>query len=58
MEEAIKSLTVDVVEELLKSIKVLKNAHLIPEDGDPTHCEEALDNIFEYVDNMDVANGK
>ncbi|KAK6634090.1 hypothetical protein RUM44_004698 [Polyplax serrata] len=56
VEEAIKSVTIDVVEELLKSIKVLKEANSIPEDGDTTQCEEALDNIFDYVDNLDVAN--
>lgn len=51
-------MTVDVIEELLKSIRIVQRANELSEDSDPAECEAALDHIFEFVDNLDVANGK
>lgn len=58
MEEALKFMTVDVIEELLKSIQIVQRANELSEDSDPAECEAALDHIFEFVDSLDVANGK
>ncbi|GLH13986.1 Uncharacterized protein GBIM_18445 [Gryllus bimaculatus] len=56
LENTLKSLTVDVVEELLKAIEVLKEAGTLELQDDPTNCENALETISDYVDNMDTAN--
>lgn len=58
LEEALKFMTVDVIEELLKNIQIVQRANELSEDSDPTECESALDHIFEFVDSLDVANGK
>lgn len=50
-------MTGDIVNELLKNIKIVQKANELSEDDSPTECEEALDHLFEYVDNLDVANG-
>lgn len=58
LENALKSMTLDIVEELLKHIKILQSANLIEGSVDSTKFEDALDSILDYVDNIDVANGK
>ncbi|EEB15449.1 Hsp70-binding protein, putative [Pediculus humanus corporis] len=56
LENALKSMTLDIVEELLKHIKILQSANLIEGSVDSTKFEDALDSILDYVDNIDVAN--
>ncbi|XP_046980231.1 hsp70-binding protein 1 isoform X1 [Schistocerca americana] len=56
LEAALKSLTFDVIEELLKAINILKNAGTLELEDDPSACEAALDTITQHVDNMDTAN--
>lgn len=57
MEKTLKSMTVDVIEILLSAIDVLKTAGNLELDDDPTESEEALEQIANYVDNIDTANG-
>ncbi|XP_067015204.1 hsp70-binding protein 1 [Anabrus simplex] len=56
LENALKHLTVDVIEMLLKSIEVLKKAGTLELQDDPTECERALEVIADWVDNLDTAN--
>lgn len=57
LEESLKSMTVDVINVLLKAIDVLKTAGNLELEDDPTESEEALQEIANYVDSMDIANG-
>ena len=57
LEESLKSMTVDVINVLLKAIDVLKTAGNLELEDDPTESEEALQEIATYVDSMDTANG-
>lgn len=57
MEKTLKSMTVDVIEILLRAIDVLKTAGNLELEDDPTESEEALEQIASYVDNIDTANG-
>jgi hypothetical protein len=50
-------MTVDVIAILLKSVDVLKTAGNLELEDDPTENEEALEQISNYVDNIDIANG-
>jgi hypothetical protein len=50
-------MTVDVINMLLKAIDVLKTAGNLELEDDPTESEEALQQIANYVDNIDIANG-
>jgi len=56
LEESLKSMTVDVINVLLKAICVLKTAGNLELEDDPTESEEALQEIATYVDSMDIAN--
>ncbi|KAL0280833.1 UNVERIFIED_CONTAM: hypothetical protein PYX00_002009 [Menopon gallinae] len=57
LEAALKSLTVDIIGELMKCIEILQMAKDVSEDSeDSAECEAALDHIFDFVDNIDVAN--
>lgn len=56
LEESLKSMTVDVINMLLKAIDVLKTAGNLELEDDPTESEEALQQIANYVDNIDIAN--
>lgn len=58
MEDALKSLTVDVIEILLKAIRKLRTAANISVDSDITEYLEAFDSILDYVDRIDTAIGK
>lgn len=57
LEEALKSMSVDVIEILQKQIKILQNAGDVGLQDDITEYEDAFETILEYVDNIDVANG-
>jgi len=51
-------MTVDIAEELTKAIQVLKSVNNVNEKDDPSEIEDAFDIISNYVDHIDVANGK
>lgn len=53
LEEALKSMTIDVVEELNKAMKTLISGNS-SEDGQVN----ALEVVTSYVANIDTANGK
>lgn len=57
MEKTLKAITVDVIEVLLRAVDVLKTAGNLELEDDPTECEEALEQIANYVDSIDTANG-
>lgn len=61
MEEALKSLTIDVAEVLQKSIKILSDSERIQSiqlgQELPDDVDVAFANILELVDNIDTANG-
>lgn len=58
LEEALKSLSVDVVQILQDQIKVMQNADNLAADADIANYSKALDTILEYVGDIDIANGK
>ena len=49
-------MTVNVIEELEKCIKILKNVVDLRSSDDPSQCEAALETISDFADNTDVAN--
>lgn len=49
-------MSVNVIEELQKSIKILSNANELRSEDDPAEYDGALEVIADYVDNMDIAN--
>lgn len=56
LSEALASMTVNVIEELDKAVKTLKNVIDLRPDDDPSEYEAALETISEYSDSADVAN--
>lgn len=57
LEEALKSMTVDVAKELSDAINILKTLqNPESEQLDEQEYEEALDKIADFVDNIDAAN--
>jgi hypothetical protein len=50
-------MSVNVIEEISKGIKVLEGAGKITVRDSPEEFERALDTITNYVDNMDISNG-
>ncbi|KAJ8956278.1 hypothetical protein NQ318_015014, partial [Aromia moschata] len=56
LEEALKSLTIDVVQLLQKQIRILKKVEQVTARDDVSEYLKALDMILEYVDNIDFAN--
>lgn len=56
LENAIQSLTIDVVEVILKQIKILEKVDSINEDQDTAEYVAALDLIADYICDIDTAN--
>ncbi|CAG9834252.1 unnamed protein product [Diabrotica balteata] len=56
LEEALKSMTVDVVEILQRQIVLLKGVESLNTSEGNTKYLEAIETILEYVDNIDIAN--
>lgn len=56
LEDALKSLTVDVVELLQKQIRILQKVEQVKPEDDISEFEEAIETILEYVDQIDTAN--
>ncbi|XP_074039621.1 hsp70-binding protein 1 isoform X2 [Leptinotarsa decemlineata] len=56
LENALKSMTIDVVEVLQKQIQTLRKIENLKPGDDTTEFVEAIDTILEYVDNIDIAN--
>lgn len=58
LEEALKSMTVDLIEVLTKALNKLKTVKDLKPEDDPEELEEALETISDTVDNIDLANGE
>ncbi|KAK9874295.1 hypothetical protein WA026_002648 [Henosepilachna vigintioctopunctata] len=56
LEDALKSMTINVVEVLQEQIKKLIKVDTIKEADDVTEYLEALETILDYIDNIDIAN--
>ncbi|KAG5892773.1 hypothetical protein JTB14_007988 [Gonioctena quinquepunctata] len=56
LENALKSMTIDVVEVLQKQIESLRKVEKWEPGADITEFVEAIETILEYVDNIDIAN--
>ncbi|KAJ8916484.1 hypothetical protein NQ315_000126 [Exocentrus adspersus] len=56
LEAALKSLTVDVVQELQKQIQILQRVEQAKPEDEVKEFEQALETILEYVDQIDTAN--
>lgn len=56
LEEALKAMTIDVVEVLQEQIKKLQDVSTLKADDDPSDFLNALDTILDHVDNIDIAN--
>lgn len=56
LEEALKSMTIDVIEVLQKQIKTLQKVDQIKVDDDVAEYVEALETILDYIDHIDIAN--
>ncbi|KAF7275183.1 hypothetical protein GWI33_012106, partial [Rhynchophorus ferrugineus] len=55
LEEAIKSMSVDVIQVLQKQIEILKNVNEIKSDDDISEYESAINIILDHIDNIDIA---
>lgn len=51
-------MTVDVIEVLQSQIKILQDVKDLKADSDVSEKTQAFDVILEYVDHIDIANGK
>jgi hsp70-interacting protein len=58
LEDALKGMSVDIVEELSKALRTLNPERILGPEEDAEEMEEALDGIIDFVDSMDTANGK
>ncbi|KAF7988293.1 hypothetical protein HCN44_009938 [Aphidius gifuensis] len=56
LNDALNSLTVNPIEVLQKSVKILSNVMDLKAEDDPKDFEGALEIIVNYVDSMDMAN--
>lgn len=56
LEEALKAMTVDLVQVLIKALDKLKTVSDLKPEDDPEDYEEALETISDTVDNIDLAN--
>ncbi|XP_076754212.1 hsp70-binding protein 1 [Xylocopa sonorina] len=56
LKETLSSLSINVIEELQKAIKVLSNVVDLCPDDDTLQHETALERIADFVDNIDIAN--
>ncbi|XP_011684829.1 PREDICTED: hsp70-binding protein 1 [Wasmannia auropunctata] len=56
LNDALSSLTVNVVEELQKAVQILSNVANLRADDDSLEFENALERMADYVDNIDIAN--
>lgn len=56
LENALKSMTIDVIELLQKQLKVLENVYSLTAEDDITECCTAIETILEHVDHIDIAN--
>jgi hypothetical protein len=57
LNEAFTSMSVNVIEEISKGLKVLEGVGNITDRDSPEEFERVLDTITNYVDNMDISNG-
>lgn len=57
MENALQSMTVDITKVLKDSIETLKTVDTAKSEEDISKQLEAIDNVLEYVDQIDIANG-
>lgn len=56
LNEALSSLTVNVIEELQKAVKVLSDVVNLRVDDDSSEYENTLERMADFVDNIDIAN--
>lgn len=54
--EALTSMSVNIIEELQKAVKLLSNVVDLRPDDDTSDYDAALERIVDSVDNMDIAN--
>nr|CAG4650517.1 EOG090X0EEI [Sida crystallina] len=56
LEEALKGMSVDIIEELSKALRILNPTRILCPEEDPEEMEEALEGIIDFVDSIDTAN--
>ncbi|KYM96307.1 PREDICTED: hsp70-binding protein 1 [Cyphomyrmex costatus] len=56
LNEALSSLTVNVIEELQKAVQILSNVVNLRVDDDSSEYESVLERMTDFVDNIDIAN--
>ncbi|XP_012064565.1 PREDICTED: hsp70-binding protein 1 [Atta cephalotes] len=56
LNEALSSLTVNVIEELQKAVQILSNVNNLRADDDSLEYENVLERMADFVDNIDIAN--
>lgn len=57
LEDALKSMTIDVIEVLQKQIHKLKSVGQLKPGDNVEEYIEAIETISDYVDHIDTANG-
>lgn len=58
MEEALKSMTINVIEILQKNVQILQNAESLSVDSDPEEYMNCFEVILDHIDRIDTANGR
>lgn len=56
LNEALSSLTVNVIEEMQKAVQTLSNVNDLRAEDDSSEYENALERMADLVDNIDIAN--
>ncbi|XP_077273419.1 hsp70-binding protein 1 isoform X1 [Temnothorax americanus] len=56
LNDALSSLTVNVIEELQKAVQILSNVIDLRSDDDSSEYENTLERMADFVDNIDIAN--
>lgn len=57
MEQALRSITIDITQVLKESIEVLKGVDSAKSEDDVSKQLQAIENVLEYIDQIDIANG-
>ncbi len=58
LEDALQGLSVNIVEELGKALRVLDPERVLCTEEEPEEMENALEVIIDYVDSIDTARGE
>lgn len=57
LEQALRSVTIDITQVLKEAIEILKTVDTAKSEEDVSKQLQAIENVLEYIDQIDIANG-